>query len=162
MKKLISLFIAFLIFILPTSTAFAMDAEPASGDYYISEEDFMKLEHVVSESSGITPYTTGLITDKKLGLATNGNNLIIQGYTGCIYEVVKCGFTYITLQRYENGAWKDYTKFEDIYSESNYCNTAKYVAAAHGYSYRVVAKHYAKKNIFSTEKIENTTASIWF
>lgn len=162
MKKLISLFLAVLFCALPVFTAFAAEEEPARGDYYISEADFEKLEYVSSEDEGIAPYASGLITQKGLKLAVDGNNLVIQGYTTGTTEVKKCGFTYITLQRYENGAWKDYVKFEDIYTESNYCYTTKYVAAAHGYSYRVTAKHYAKKSLLSTEKIEATTSSIWF
>lgn len=162
MKKLIAIIMAMMMFVLPGFTAFAAEEQPACGDYYISEEDFMKLEQVTSEDNGITPCATGLITSKRLTLAIDGNNLVIQGTTTGTYDVVKCGFKYITLQRYENGAWKDYVKFEDLYSESSSCSVTKFVAAAKGYSYRVTARHYAKKSLLSTEKIDNTTASIWF
>lgn len=162
MKKLISLLMAIMIFILPCFTAFAAEEEPAHGDYYISEEDFMKLEHVSSEDNGAAPYASGLIYQKGLNLAINGNDLIIQAYTTGTTEVVKCGFKYITLRRYEGGAWKDYVTFNDIYSDSDYCYTSKYVAAARGYSYRVTARHYAKKSLISTEKIDNISPEIWF
>lgn len=162
MKKIIALFTAMILFILPCFTASAANEQPITGDYYISEEEFMKLEHVGSESNDIVAYASGLIASKSLSLAIDGNNLIIRADTIGTTEVVKCGFKYITLQRYESGVWKDYVTFEDIYSESSYCSTSKYVAAPRGYNYRVTARHYAKKSLFSTEKIDNTTASIWF
>lgn len=162
MKKIISLLMAFILVLVPVFSASAAEEEPLFGDYYISEEDFLKLEHVSSVEEGVAPYASGLIASKSLGLAIDGNNLVIQGTTVCTIDVKKCGFTHITLQRYENGAWKEYVKFEDLYNETNSFGTAKYVAAARGYNYRVTAKHYAKKSIFSTEKIDNVTASIYF
>lgn len=145
---------------LPSISAFAsVDSEPASNDYYISDEDFEKLEHVDAESNMISTYSTGLITGKTLSLAKNGSNLIIKGTTKSL-EAKKCGFTYIKLQQYKNGSWVDYKVFDDIYTETTYCNVTKSVAGAKGYKYRVVAEHYARKSIFTREKIANQTSAL--
>lgn len=161
MKKLISIFLAVFMLALPNISAFAsVDSEPASNDYYISDEDFENLEHVDSESNFISTYTSGLIQKKTLSLAKDGNNLIIKATTKGILDVKKCGFTYIKLQQYKNGAWVDYKVFDDIYNESTSCSVTKSVAATKGYKYRVIAVHYAKKSLFSTEKIDNQTSAL--
>lgn len=161
MKKLISLLLVVFTLALPSFSAFAaVGGEAASDDYYISDEDFAKLEHVDSESNMISVYTNGLIANKTLSMAKNENNLIIKASTRGVKEVKKTGFTYIKLQQYKNGSWIDYKTYEDIYSESTQCGVTKSVAATKGYKYRVVAVHYAKKSIFSTEKISNSTSAL--
>ena len=146
---------------LPSISAFAsVESEPASNDYYISDEDFENLEHVDSESNFISTYASGLIQNKTLSLAKDGNNLIIKATTKGISDVKKCGFTYIKLQQYKNGSWVDYKVFDDIYTETIYCSVTKSVAGTKGYKYRVVAEHYARKSIFTREKIANQTSSL--
>lgn len=161
MKKIISLLLVVFTLALPSFNAFAQVGEDSAAyDYYISDEDFEKLEHVDSESNMISTCTSGLITTKTLSLAKSGSNLIIKATTKGSTDVKKCGFTYIKLQQYKNGKWVDYKTFEDIYNESATCTVTKFIAAASGYKYRVVAEHYAKKSLLSTEKISNITSSL--
>lgn len=115
MKKLLSIFLAIFIFAVPNFSAFAeVDGEPMANDYYISDDDFNKLEYVDSESNNITTYSSGLIVNKKLSLAKDGNNLIIKASTTGQEDVKKCGFTYIKLQQYKNGEWVDYKTFKNF------------------------------------------------
>lgn len=167
MKKLISLLLVAFTLAIPNLTAFAGDkvktnVEPLAYNCYISDSDFNELEHVDAVNNGISTYSTGLITAKRLSLAKDGNNLIINANTIGIDTVSKCGFTYIKLQQYKNGSWVDYKTFNDLYSESNFYSVKKSIAVTKGYNYRLVAQHYAKKNILSTEKINNTTSSLAF
>ena len=160
MKKILSILLAVFMLAIPNISAFAsVDSEPASWDYYISDEDFQKLEHIYAENNMISTFTTGLITVKTLALAIDGSNLVIKGTTKAP-DAKKCGFTYIKLQQYKNGSWVDYKVFEDIYNDSTSCSVTKSVAGVKGYKYRVVAVHYAKKSLFSTEKIENQTSTL--
>ena len=149
------------MFALPSISAFAsVDSVPDSNDYYISDEDFENLEHVDSESNFISTCASGLIQKKTLSLAKDGNNLFIKAITKGIVDVKKCGFTYIKLQQYKNGSWVDYKVFEDIYNDSTSCSVSKSVAGVKGYKYRVVAEHYARKSIFTREKIVNQTSAL--
>lgn len=152
------------IFVLaiPSFSAFAeVTGEPVAYDYYISDEDFEKLEHVDSENNNITTYSSGIIESKTLSLAKDGNNLIIKASTKTI-DAKKSGFTYIKLQQYKNGKWVDYKIFNDLYGESNRYSVTKSISAEKGYKYRVIAQHYAKKSLFSVEKIYNETTSLSF
>jgi len=167
MKKIISLFLVVFALALPNVTAFAQTGEestvePIAFDYYISDENFNKLDHVDAINSEISTCSTGLIIKKTLSLAIDGNNLIIKASTNGIEDVKKCGFTYIKLQQYKNGTWIDYKIFEDLYSDSVKYSVTKSIAAAKGYKYRVTAQHYAKKSLLSIEKIVNTTSSLSF
>lgn len=163
MKKLIALLLAVFMLIMPSFCAFAeVDGEEDSGEIYISDEDFEKLEHVDAPNNGISTYASGLITTTSLSLAKDGDYLYIMGSTKCTDAVKKCGFTYIKLQQYKNGSWVDYRIYEDLYSDSYTYRVTRYLAAKKGYKYRLVAQHYAKKNIFSTEKINNSTPSFSF
>ncbi len=167
MKKILSLLLVILTLVTMNVTAFAqtnesLDNEPLAYDYYISNDDFYKLEHVNAIDNDISICATGLITTKTLSLAKDGNNLIIKAITKGTSEVKKSGFTYIKLQQYKNGDWIDYKVFEDLYNEATFCSVTKSVTATKGYKYRLVAQHYAKKNLFSVEKIVNTTSSLSF
>lgn len=163
MKKIIALLLAMLTLVVPFTTAFAQtNDELEVRDIYISNEDFNKLEHVDSEGENALPRATGLIVTKSLSLAKDGNYLIIKAETRGTADVKNCGFTYIKLQQYKNYEWVDCATFKDCYNDSAYCLITKSIAAPKGYAYRVVAQHYAKKNILSTEKIDNTTSSIYF
>lgn len=161
MKKLISLLLVVFTLALPSFSAFAaVGGEAASDDYYISDEDFAKLEHVDSESNFISTYSSGLIQTTTLSLAKSGSTLIIKATTKGSDAVKKCGFTYIKLQQYKNGSWVNYKTYEDVYKESTSCTVTKSISAAKGYKYRVVAQHYAKKSLLSTEKISNSTSTL--
>ena len=162
MKKFLSLFFTAVMLVLFNTSAFAKSDEIFDDDFYISAQEFEGLEQVSSDGGDISVCATGLITDYRVALAKDGNYLIIKGGTDCTEEVKKCGFKYIKLQQYKNGSWIDYKTYEDLYADSNSYTVTKSVAAEKGYSYRLVAQHYAKKSLFSTEKIVNTTSSLSF
>lgn len=164
MKKFISIFLtivtAFTCFV--PFTAFAAD-NSNEHDIFFTQEEFDDLEHTYSVTS--EPYATGLISDKKLGIAKSGtNNLIIKGKTECIAGIVKCGFSKIIVQRKKPGetSWSKYATYNDLYSNSTVYYLSKSVTVETGYQYRVVATHYAKKSLFSTQKIEATTGALSF
>lgn len=162
MKKLISIFMAIFVLAIPSFSAFAeVKGEPIAYDYYISDENFEKLEHVDSDNNSIATYSSGIIVSKTLSLAKDGNNLIIKASTKTI-DAKKSGFTYIKVQQYKNGKWVDYKTFDDLYSDSNRYSVTKSISAEKGYKYRVIAEHYAKKSLFSIEKIYNETSSLSF
>lgn len=161
MKKLIIIFtITLLISTIIPFNAFA--ADNTVDNTYFSQEEFEALEHLYAES--IQPYATGLIIDYKIGIAKNGNNLLITGYTNGAAEVVKCGFTKVVIERKKasDSKWSTYTTYKSLYSDSNYYSIYKSVVVESGYQYRVTAVHYAKKSLLSTQKIEATTGYLTF
>ncbi|MBE6816202.1 MAG: hypothetical protein E7520_00655 [Ruminococcaceae bacterium] len=161
MKRILLFLVVLVIFIIPSISAFA-ETNPASEDeYYISWEDFEKLEHSTYVNH-LSDKSSGLITYKSLNIAKSGNTLIVKGETRGSSDVVKCGFTYIKIQQYKNGSWSDYKTYNDLYSNSNKFSTTKSITVASGYKYRAIGQHYAKKSLLSTEKIKSTTSSLSF
>lgn len=162
MKKLIFVvaFICSIVCCLSPITAFASDS--TENDAVFTHEEFDALEHSYATYSNAR--ATGLIVDYSLGIAKSGNTLIIRGYTYGSDAVIKCGFTEVVIQRRanSNSSWSDYLTYEDLYSSSNSYTLSKSVSVTSGYQYRVTAKHYAKKSLFSTEKITATTGSLSF
>ena len=162
MKKYISLFFAALMLfscIIPFS-AFA--AESTEDDAYFTQAEFEALEHL--EAEYMQTRATGLITDKRLAIGKSGSNLVISGYTYGTSEVSKVGFTEVTVQRKKSSAtsWSNYKTYTSLYSDSTRYNLGKTVAVEAGYQYRVTGTHYAKKSLFSTEKIDATTGALTF
>ena len=161
MKRTVSILLI-ILFILcrPSTPALAAESrgEPDSVDISITDSEIEQLEYVALVNSD--PKSSGLIYEKKMLLAKDGSSLVISGETKCISGVVKCGFTYIKIQRYVNGSWTDYVTYTDIYADSNNCKCSKRVAGITGYKYRVVARHYAKKTLFNTESIITTTGTL--
>lgn len=162
MKKLISVFLALIAVLscIPSFTAFASDGEKDDADF--TQEYFESLEHIYADS--VQPLSTGLITKKDLGIAKQGNNLLISGFTQGSNEVTKCGFTKVVIERKTASAtsWSKYITYNDLYSSSNYYDLSKSVTVQSGYQYRVTAVHYAKKSLLSTQKIEVTTGYLTF
>lgn len=162
MKKYLSIILSAIIAItcLIPFTAFAEDNTEYDTEF--TQAEFESLEHVYAVS--IQPYSSGLITNHRLGIAKNGNNLVISGFTQGGDEVIKCGFTKVIIQRRTSASssWSNYKTFDDLYSDSNYYKLSKTVPVDKGYQYRVTATHYAKKSLFSTQKIEATTSSLTF
>lgn len=162
MKKIISIVIATIITITCMIPLTAFAADNLKDDSYFTQEEFEALEHTYAIS--VTPYSTGLITDKNLGIAKDGTILKITGLTKGSNDVVKCGFTKVVVQRKTASAtsWSNYKTYNDLYSESNRYNLSKSLTVEKGYQYRVTATHYAKKSLFSTQKIEATTGYLTF
>ena len=162
MKKYLSIILSAIIAItcLIPFTAFAEDNTEYDAEF--TQAEFESLEHVYAVS--IQPYSSGLITDYRLGIAKSGNNLQISGYTQGSDEVIKCGFTKVTIQRRtsSSGSWSNYKTLNDLYSNSDYYKLSKSLTVDKGYQYRVTATHYAKKSLLSTQKIDSTTGYLTF
>ncbi len=162
MKKIISIVIATIITITCMIPLTAFAADNSEDDSYFTQEEFEALEHTYAIS--VTPYSTGLITDKNLGIAKDGTILKITGLTKGSNDVVKCGFTKVVVQRKKSSekSWSNYKTYNDLYSESNKYDLNKSLTVDKGYQYRVTATHYAKKSLLSTQKIEATTGYLTF
>lgn len=162
MKKYLSIILSAVIAItcLVPFTAFAEENTEYGANF--TQAEFESLEHIYAVS--VQPYSSGLITNYRLGIAKSGNNLQISGFTQGSDKVVKCGFTKVIIQRRasSNASWSNYKTFKDLYSDSNYYKLSKSIPVNSGYQYRVTATHYAKKSLLSTQKIEATTGSLSF
>lgn len=162
MKKYISIFLAILMIITCSAPVTAFAADNTEDNAYFTQEEFETFEHIYTVN--ITPYTTGLIIDKNLGIAKDGAILKITGKTEGNSEVVKCGFTKVVIQRKKSSStsWSNYKTYKDLYSDSTKYNLRKSITVEKGYQYRVTATHYAKKSLLSTQKIDSTTGSLTF
>ncbi|MBR3974777.1 MAG: hypothetical protein IKJ88_02840 [Clostridia bacterium] len=102
---------------------------------------------------------TGLIQHGRLAVSNNGTTLYIYGELCCTTEVKKCGFKEIVVQKKTtaNGEWVNIFTYEDLYADSPCYSVQKSLGVVAGYYYRVTCIYYAKKNIFSVQKIEATS-----
>ena len=143
----------------PTNT---LAADNTDDDFYFTQEEFNSLEHTYAE--GVSPYSTGLIIESTLGIGKNGTSLLISGKTVGSSDVKKCGFTKVVIQRKKSteSSWSNYKTYTDLYSDSNYYALGKSVTVEKGYQYRVTARHYAKKSLLSTQKVDSTTGYLTF
>lgn len=162
MKKYLSIILSAVIAItcLIPLTAFAEDNTEYDAEF--TQAEFESLEHVYAVS--IQPYSSGLITSHRLGIAKSGNNLVISGFTQGSDEVIKCGFTKVVIQRRasSSASWSKYKEFSGLCNDSKYYKLSKSVPVDKGYQYRVVATHYAKKSIISTQKLDAATGYLSF
>lgn len=168
MKKLYrSCILFFLSFVLVFSnvTAFAEidGTQEEWQDISLSQEEF---ESVLSNNlnNTVAPYALELILVHAIGIQKSGNTLIIAGKTMCDLDVVKCGFKEVIIQRKTSSAtsWSDYQKYTDLYADLNQYVLSKSITVPSGYQYRVICTHYAKKNLLSTQKIDNTSNIVSF
>lgn len=162
MKKYLSIILSAIIAItcLIPFTAFAEDNTEYDAEF--TQAEFESLEHVYAVT--IQPYSSNLISYHRLGVAKNGNNLVISGFTQGSDEVIKCGFTKVVIQRRtsSSASWSKYKTFNDLYSNSSYYKLSKSVPVDTGYQYRVTATHYAKKSVISIQKLDATTSYLSF
>lgn len=111
------------------------------------------------------PTAAGLIYQYNLSISRSGNTtLLIEGTTDCDPVVVKCGFKSVKVQRRLNSTspWADYYDYGNIYNDSYIAILGRSLTVDSGYQYRVTCKHYAKKNLFSTQTISNTSNIVTF
>lgn len=162
MKKFLSVFLTILMAICCLTPSYAFAAGNSESNSEFTQQEFESLEHTYAVS--IQPYSSRLITSHRLGIAKNSNNLVISGFTQGNDEVIKCGFTKVVIQKRasSSASWSNYKTFNDLYSESTYYKLSKSVPVESGYQYRVTAIHYAKKSLFSTQKIDATTGYLQF
>lgn len=162
MKKIIRVFIlsCLIVTCFIPNVAYASVGASQLGwqDVTLTDEEFNVIL-ALNPNNEIAPYATGLITKKNIAISKNGNTLTIAGETQGSASVTKCGFKEVTIQRRKNASssWSDYQTYKDLYRESTSYKLTKIVTVPSGYQYRVTCTHYAKKNIFSTQKIDNTS-----
>lgn len=159
MKKIIKttfLVCLSLIMMIPTVAFAEEEAAPEWRDVTLSEEEFNKMldPYIVDNTR---TRASGLITIYGISIAKSGKELLIAGKTNCAPEVTKCGFSKVIVQRRKNSdySWSTYASFYDLYSNSTGYVLTKDLTPPSGYQYRVTCTHYARENIFSTEKIDN-------
>ncbi len=168
MKKiLLSVISLVMVIVTLVPTAFAQDEQtPEWQDLILTREEFNAILsnntiHTVDEESR----ATGLIAAYAIAISKSGTNTLnIAGLTTGTSQVVKAGFKEVVIQRRAiNGStWSDYITYEDLYWDAGAYNLAKSVTVPSGYDYRVTCIHYAKKNIFSVQKIDNVSNVITF
>lgn len=162
MKRIIGLILIVILSLglLPTTTYAYDEVLPEWQDIVLSQTEFES----IAEKKTPVQRATGLIASYALGIKKSGNDLIIAGNTTCVAAVTKCGFKELVIQRRANSTqdWTDYVTYEDLYNDIPSYMLSKSITVGTGYQYRVTAIHYAKKNIFSTEKISNTSNTVVF
>ena len=167
MKKFLKLLVISLLlftFLIPyTAFADTNENQPEWQDIDLSEEEFNSLL-ANNPDNAISTYTTGLIIRYAISATKSGSNLIVTGLTNCTGTVVKCGFTKVTIQQRKNSSssWSNYQSYSGLYADRIIYNLSKTLAVDKGYQYRVTCTHYAKKSLFSTEKIDNTSNIVTF
>ncbi len=167
MKKIFSLIVVgclFFTLLIPTNAFASVGGEQAEWqDIVLSDEEFEKiLSNNVNNK--IMPYASGLINNYSIAISKSGSNLIIAGTTYGKSNVTKCGFTKVTVQRKSSSStsWSNYQTYNDLYKDARSYTLSKTLSVPSGYEYRVICTHYAKVNIFSTQKIDNTSNTIKF
>ncbi len=163
MRKIMRLLIAMIIVVIsivPINAGAVDEKMPMWQDVYLTA---VELDEILPDSD-VVERATFLIASYALGIKKEGNKLIIAGTTTGVSTVVKCGFKEVVIQRRANSTqeWQDYVTYEDLYDDDFSYLLSKSLTVATGYQYRATAIHYAKKNIFSTEKINNTSNTVVF
>lgn len=166
-KALFSIVSIVMVIFTLVPTAFAQaEKMPEWQDLVLSQEEFNAI------LANNTVYTTeednratGLIAAYAMAISKSGTNTLnIAGKTTGTSQVVKSGFKEVVVQRRasSSASWSDYVTYEDLYWDAPACNLAKSITVPTGYQYRVTCIHYAKKNIFSVQKIDNVSNVIQF
>lgn len=106
---------------------------------------------------------SGLISTYYIGISASGTQLTFGAKIACKPEVVKCGFKVIMIQRRKSStdSWADYFSYKELYADGSSYTYVKTVPVTSGYQYRATCKHYAKKNLFSTQTINDTSNTIY-
>lgn len=168
MKKFFrSVFTLSLVFITLVPTAFLVNANtPEWQDVALTDEEIASILALNPNNPAESPDTraSDLIHFYSIGISKDGNTLYIVGKTTGTTQVVKSGFKEVVIQRRVNSSssWTDYVTYEDIYWDEFACVLSKSLTVLSGYQYRVTCVHYAKKNIFSVQKIDNVSNILTF
>lgn len=161
MKKSISRGLALILsilFIFQTSTVSFADDNSDWEDIVMTQDEFDDVFYQ-NPNNQIATLASGLIVSYGIAISNNGSNLLIAGKTICDPHVVKAGFTVVTIKRrtVSSAAWSTYKTYEDLYNSASSYTLTKTISVPTGYQYRVYCTHYAKKNLLSTEKINNSS-----
>ena len=168
MKKfLLSVFSVIMVMFTLVPTAFAENEQkPEWQDLILTQEEFNailanNIIHTVDEETR----ANNLIHAYAIAISKSGTNTLnIAGVTTGTADVVKAGFKELVVQRRVNSssAWTDYITYKDLYWDTGSYVLAKSITVPTGYQYRVTCIHYAKKNIFSVQKIDNVSNVLTF
>lgn len=161
MRRIISRLIAIilsLLFIFQTSLVVFAENEPDWQDVSWTQEEFDNI-YYQNPNNQINTVSSGLILSYGIAISRNGSELLIAGNTICDLDIVKCGFTVVTIKRRtsSSASWTTYKTYEDLYNNTSSYSLAKRITVPTGYQYRVYCTHYAKKSLLSTEKINNSS-----
>lgn len=111
----------------------------------------------------VQPQSTGLITQYSISTYKVSTMYMgIDGLTRGTLSVVKSGMIDIVIQRRasSSAAWGDYLDLDDYLVDAGVADYGRDIALPSNYQYRVYWKHYAKKNLLSTEKIKNYSKAV--
>lgn len=156
-SRFLAIFIA-IIFIFQANMIVFAENEPDWQDVILTQNEFNEILNQNPDNQ-TNVRTSGLIASYYIAIAAEGNSLLIGGQTICAVDVVKCGFTIVTIKRRTSStaSWTTYKTYEDLYENSPSYVLSKKITVPSGYQYRVYCTHYAKKNLFSREKIDNAS-----
>lgn len=163
MKKIVSviLLVCTLICGVFPVTSFAESNTTPNFEMF-TKEDFEATEHYYA----VYPETraSGLIVTKSFGIQNRNGALRMYGITNCSSDVVKCGFSKLLIERRVNSSssWRTYETITGLCEEGTSYTLSVSIDVDSGYQYRVTATHYAKKSIFSVEKIEAISTVLTF
>lgn len=161
MKKAISKLLAIVLSVLfvfqASFTALAND-EPDWQDANWTQEEFDEI-YYQNPNNSVSTFASGLIMVYGISISVTGTTLSIAGRTLCNPEVQKCGFTVVTIKRRtsSSASWTTYKTYEDLYNNAAGYILSKTITVPTGYQYRVYCTHYARKSIFTREKIDNAS-----
>lgn len=157
MKKCIAVLLSVVFLFLNFSFSANALKEDEADPYVI---DFVTVVNPSNIATGnVETRATGLILSYSLSLSKTGTTLNISGLTNGATTVVKCGFKDLTIQRRKTSSdsWEDYYEYGDFYRDSTVAGLSTTLSVAAGYQYRISCKHYAKKSLFVTQTISNTS-----
>ncbi len=166
MKKTLKRFllIALAVVMLLPSSAYAAEEEAFEKwqDTTFTQEEIEEFSSLNPESQ-IMPLATGLILNNYVTASVKSGKLGIYAVTNCASTVKKCGYKEVLIQRRKKGAvaFGDYYVYKSLYKEGTSYTLSKTQSVPSGYQYRVICTHYAKKNLFSTEKKVSTSNIVY-
>lgn len=162
-SKLLAILLALLFIFQANLVVFANNEnnEPDWQDVILTQDEFNDIL-AQNPNNQLNSRTSGLIAAYSIAMDASGNQLRIVGQTICDPNVVKCGFTVVTLKRRASSttSWTTYKTYEDLYRDAPSYTLSKSIIVPKGYQYRVYCTHYAKKNLFSREKIDNASNAL--
>jgi len=159
MKKVFSFVLSFILLV----NVFSQIAF-ANGERFIVSTEHKSIINI-DQPYEDDAQSSGLIYHYSLGISREGNTtLYISAETVCDMDVVKSGFKGLKVERRQNSnsSWSSYYSYGNVYQDSWIANFEEELTVDPGYQYRVICKHYAKKNILNTQTISNTSNIVTF
>lgn len=160
MKKTITVILC--LFMLVSTLNFAVTATNESEMTPVVVDFMLTPELGIETTDENSTRATGLITMYDLGLSKSGTTLYITGYTRCDPDVVKSGFKNLVVERRKTSSdsWSEYYDYGNVYLDASGATLNTTLVVTSGYQYRISCKHYAKKSLFVTQTISNTSGIV--